>query len=646
MDFTGFRTIVMKTATAFDRWTRWLLPLLAVAAAGLTLAAPVLLLAQEEPESEDQPAPELPSRLESRSLRLKQATSLVQKLTTSDAAFEVIVGQSRTMILEQPLELQEDEDNPEPAIAISDPSVADVMLTGNRQIRILGRKLGVTDLTISTGRGDMVTFQVQVVLDLKLLEARLMQLFPDASINLAHLGPKLLVEGEARDAQQLARINTVLEKAVQSSVSTAGGSGNVQRNLAQRRRDGAGWQTAEWQDEAGPDGEVPVRRASRGRLLEGSQADEAGADPQSEEGGMSFEEVQIAPGRMSGGGRSTGGGAASGQQQVEIINLMRIPGPQQVMLMVQVAELNRTAYRQIGSDFLFAKSGNVVGTQLTGANAGGSEFTNSGIFSGGTTSAAGGASSTTVFGIFEGPGFQSFISALRRNSVLKVMAEPNLVAMHGHRADFLAGGEFPVPVPQSGAGGGTPTVTIQYKKFGVQLSFTPYVLDGDLIRMEVDPEVSSIDFSLGTQVSGVNVPGLNTRRSHTTVEMREGQTLAIAGLMQVDLAGQTDRIPGMGDLPWIGPFFSNTTSQRVEKELVVLVTPHLVAAMNADEVGPLPGAEVYEPNDLEFYLLNRIEGHTGHAEFRSTTNGDDPLGCFQKMQVETRYIRGPHGFSK
>lgn len=636
----------MKTATAFDRRIRWLLPLLVLMVAGLTLTAPVLLLAQEEPESEDQSAPELPSKLESRSLRLKQATSLVQKLTSSDATFEVIVGQSRTMILEQPLELQEDGDDPEPAIAISDPSIADVMLTGNRHIRILGRRLGVTDLTISTGRGEMVTFQVQVVLDLKLLEARLLQLFPDASIHLAHLGPKLIVEGEARDAQQLARINQVLDKAVQSAVSTAGGSGNVQRNLALRRRDGSGWRTAEWSDEGDASGGVPVRGASREKLQDEEPAGEAAEEPPGDEGGMSFEEVQITPGRSSGGGRSTGGGAASGQQQVEIINLMRIPGPQQVMLMVQVAELNRTAYRQIGADFLFANSGSIVGSRLTGANSGGSSASGMGIFGSGSAAASGGSASTTVFGIFEGPGFQSFVSALRRNSVLKVLAEPNLVAMHGHRADFLAGGEFPVPVPQSGAGGGTPTVTIQYKKFGVQLSFTPYVLDGDLIRMEVDPEVSSIDFSLGTQVSGVSVPGLNTRRSHTTVEMREGQTLAIAGLMQVDLAGRTDRIPGMGDLPWIGPFFSNTTSQRVEKELVVLVTPHLVAAMNADEVGPLPGAEVYEPNDLEFYLLNRLEGHTGHAEFRSTTNGEDPLGCFRKMQVETRYIRGPHGFSK
>lgn len=617
--------------------------LVGAAAAGLMFGGPSLLSAQEEPESEVDPVPELPSKLESRSLRLQQASSLVQRLTASDAAFEVIVGQSRTMILERALEWQEDGDAPEPSISISDPTVADVMLTGSRQIRILGRKVGVTDLTISLGNGEIASFEVQVVLDLRLIEARLMQLFPDATIRLAHLGAKLVVEGEARDAQQLVRINRVLEKSVQTAAANSGGAGGGQSTLSLRRRSDAWGSVAESEVEGDLDG-LSLRTVSRRRVQDGTGSDQESQRGEGSEGAMESE--GSGPSAVMGGGaggRSGGGSGGVGQQQVEIINLMRVPGPQQVMLMVQVAELNRTAYRQIGADFLFANSGSLVGTQLNGTNAGASSATAAGIFGSAETS---GTASTTVFGIFEGPGFQSFVSALRRNSVLKVLAEPNLVAMHGHRADFLAGGEFPVPVPQSGAGGGTPTVTIQYKKYGVQLSFVPYVLDGDLIRMEVDPEVSSIDFSLGTEAGGTIVPGLNTRRSHTTVEMREGQTLAIAGLMQVDLAGRTDRIPGVGDLPWIGPFFSNTTSQRVEKELVVLVTPHLVAAVNADEVCPLPGAEVYEPNDLEFYLLNRLEGHTGHAEFRSTTNGEDPLGCFHKMQVETRYVRGPHGFSK
>ncbi|MCY2965980.1 MAG: hypothetical protein NT069_20505, partial [Planctomycetota bacterium] len=331
---------------------------------------------------------------------------------------------------------------------------------------------------------------------------------------------------------------------------------------------------------------------------------------------------------------------------VELINLLRVPGPQQVMRQVQVAELNRTAMRQIGSDLLFSDGhGTTLGTRLNAITDGQSTLAN-GVLVGSAAATATGSAPTTAFGIFEGVGFHTFLSALRKNTVLKILAEPNLVAMHGHQANFLAGGEFPVPVPQSGAGGGPATITIQYKKFGVQLAFVPYVLDGDLIRMEVDPEVSSIDFELGTEISGVKVPGINTRRSHTVVEMREGQTLAIAGLMQLDLAGNTSRIPGLGDLPYIGPFFSNTSGSRVEKELVVLVTPHLVEAMSAEQVGPLPGEEVYEPNDLEFYLLNRIEGHTRHAEFRSTINGEDPWGCSRRMKLECHYIQGPHGFSE
>src|SRR5262249_15615909 len=133
-------------------------------------------------------------------------------------------------------------------------------------------------------------------------------------------------------------------------------------------------------------------------------------------------------------------------------------------------------------------------------------------------------------------------------------------------------------------------------------------------------------------------------RAQTTVELRQGQTLAIAGLLQLQLDGQTTRIPGLGDLPVIGPFFSNTTGQRIEKELVVLVTPYLVEAMNPDQVPPTPGDEVKGPNDLEFYFLNRIEGRTG-KDFRATTSWDDPLGILPLLNLEKKYMSGPSGFS-
>ncbi len=150
-----------------------------------------------------------------------------------------------------------------------------------------------------------------------------------------------------------------------------------------------------------------------------------------------------------------------------------------------------------------------------------------------------------------------------------------------------------MPIPQVGASGVAPTVTVQFKEFGVRLGFTPFILDGDVIRLTVDPEVSSIDNTIATTLvaGGSPVPGIATRKAHTTVELKDGQTLMIAGLMQLTLEGQTNRIPGLGDLPIIGPFFGNTSSKRTEKELVVMVTPYLVEPMNCDQVPPYPGAK-------------------------------------------------------
>jgi pilus assembly protein CpaC len=188
---------------------------------------------------------------------------------------------------------------------------------------------------------------------------------------------------------------------------------------------------------------------------------------------------------------------------------------------------------------------------------------------------------------------------------------------------------------------------VEDKEFGVRLSFVPYVLEDESIRLAVRPEVSSIDFSLGTVLvqGGTVTPGVNTRRADTTVELREGQTLAIAGLLSVDIDAQTSRIPGLGDLPYIGPMFSNTSHERVEKELLVLVTPHLVRPMEEDVVPPLPSDDVNDPNDLEFYLLNRVEGRTGR-DFRSTTNWDDPWNLRRVMKLEQRYTSGPVGHSE
>lgn len=518
--------------------------------------------------------PDVPHKLPPLSQRFQEASSFIDSLSKNDAMFEVLLGQGRLLGLKEDLVLDEEKNKGQPLIAVGNPEIVDFEVVGPRQIRLIGKRVGVTDLIVITENQQTHSYEVHVVFDLDLVQARIRELVPDAQVRVAQLGRNLVIEGQARDANQVRLITELVQRSILNDQVTGTGGSSATPAAAVRRP------------------------------------------------------------------------AAGDSSPPEIINLLRVPGPQQVMLKVQVAELNRTAMRQVGADFLFADgNGRILGTRLNNASSSVTTAATGGGLVGLAETAVGGSAPATAFAIFEGAGFQAFVTALRQNSMLKVLAEPNLVAMNGHEARFLAGGEFPVPVPQSGAGGGPATITIQYKKFGVQLNFVPYILDGDTIRLSVDPEVSSIDFSLGISVSGTSVPGLNTRNAHTVVELQEGQTLAIAGLMQLQLGGETRRIPGLGDLPYIGPFFSNTTGTRLEKELVVLVTPYLVDGVCPEDVMPRPGDEVYEPNDLEFYLLGRLQGRTGAYGFRSTTNGDDPLHYVRRMNLEYRTIQGPHGFS-
>jgi len=375
------------------------------------------------------------------------------------------------------------------------------------------------------------------------------------------------------------------------------------------------------------------------------------------------EPTPVEPGAVPGGGLLPSGIALpelGGPIQVTgtiarsmIINLLRVPGSQQVMLKVRIAELNRTALRLIGCNFLGVdpKTGAIVGSQISSSVTGAGQVGATGQITGSMVTApiapltsSGG---TTIFGIFRDGNFMFTLNALRTNGLVKILAEPNLVAFNGQKASFLAGGEYPVPVPQVSASGVAPTVTVQFKEFGVRLGFVPYILDGDRIRLTVAPEVSNIDPALNVTLvaGGSPVFGLDTRKALTTVELEQGQTLAIAGLLLLQLNGTTDRIPGLGDLPIIGPFFSNTSSSRTETELVVLVTPYLIEPMHHDQVPPTPGDEVKEPNDLELFFLNRIEGRTG-KDFRATTKWDDVFHLRDLLKLERKYVQGPVGFSE
>jgi pilus assembly protein CpaC len=212
--------------------------------------------------------------------------------------------------------------------------------------------------------------------------------------------------------------------------------------------------------------------------------------------------------------------------------------------------------------------------------------------------------STMSFG-FPRVQMQVFIQALRENSLLRILAEPNLVTLSGQDAEFLAGGEFPVPVPQ---GGTSNSITIEYRVFGVRLRFTPSVISENAIRLQVTPEVSEPDYSTAVTINGYVVPGLVSRRVQTVVELGAGQTFAIGGLLSEKVRGVSRKVPGLGDVPVLGALFSSVNYQSDETELVVLVTPELVEGINPDQVSYVPGSEMKDPNDWELFFLGQIYG--------------------------------------
>jgi len=179
------------------------------------------------------------------------------------------------------------------------------------------------------------------------------------------------------------------------------------------------------------------------------------------------------------------------------------------------------------------------------------------------------------------------IKALRDRGLFQSLAEPNLIAYNGQEASFLAGGEVPIPVVQ---GGTSNAVTIQYKEYGIRLNFTPTVA-GDTIRLHVRPEVSTLDFPNGILLSGFRIPALSTRRGETEVELRDGQTFAMAGLLNNLSQDDFSEIPGLARLPIIGHLFRNKSERAEQTELLVLITPQLVRPLNPDEVPPLPTLE-------------------------------------------------------
>lgn len=282
----------------------------------------------------------------------------------------------------------------------------------------------------------------------------------------------------------------------------------------------------------------------------------------------------------------------------KVINSMQVGGVQQVMLEVRVAEMNRELIKRLGINFNVIGS-NEFGVSLLGGLTNLISFTNPGVGGGAATVSTGVSQSIQgVFGFDTGSlSWTGFIDALKEENLVKVLAKPTLVALNGQEAAFLAGGEFPIPVPQAFG-----LVTIQFKKFGVGLVFTPNIMNSKHISLNVAPEVSELDFTNALRASGFTIPAITTRRATTTIELADGQSFAIGGLMRDNVRESVKKVPFLGEIPILGALFRSSSFQKNESELLIIVTPHLVKPLDMT-AQTLPTDYYVEPNDFEFYFM-------------------------------------------
>lgn len=465
-------------------------------------------------------------------------------------------------------------------VAITDASVLEVNQFSPTEFEFIGRRSGETTLTLwyvdAGGAAGMLRYLVRVApddaeqaraeMEYARLQNRINEMFPNSQVQLIPLADKLIVRGQARDAEEAAQILAVLRGA--NGIYTEGGFGF-----------GAAWNPAV----SGPAARIP------------------GAE-------------DLTP--------------------MTIVNLLSVPGEQQVMLKVRIAELSRTALRELGVNFNIIEGNPSFGIQ---------SFISNGA---------------NIAAILDDADYQLFLKAFASNGHGKVLAEPTLVTLSGYTATFIAGGEFAVPTAVGVDG--VAAATTSFRGFGTQLAFTPTVLDKDRIRLKVTPSFSSLNSD--NAVDGI--PGLNTRAVNTTVDLREGQWLAIAGLIQDEQTGSRSRIPVIGAIPVVGALFGNQQVRRGETELVVLVSPELVHPLENEHCPfVLPGMSLTEPTDCDFWIHMDIEGDPNvyhrstvwpnyhrqrvqawHEAKRDARRGYKLDSCFETHQ--DAYLCSPHGFSE
>jgi pilus assembly protein CpaC len=457
--------------------------------------------------------------------------------------------------------------------SVTHPNRVEVVQFSPTEFELIGGDTGETTLTLWFGdqpatENRVLRYLVRVSQDTTTddlaeveygkLQDKINELFPNSMIQLIPVADKLIVRGQARDAEEAAQIMSIL-----------GASQTNQQGYS-----------------LGPQSFINVGTVARPTL------------------------------------------GATDLPASNLISLLDVPGEQQIMLKVRVAELSRSAMRNMGANF---------------AAFGGEFLVNSNLSVNGAINA-----------VLSTDDLLLALQATKSNAYSKILAEPNLITLNGRPASFVAGGQFAVPTVVGVEGAAAATTFFQ--SFGTQLFFIPTIIDKDRIRLQVTPTISSINTS--NSVGGI--PGLNTKTVSTTVDLREGQWLALAGLLEDQQSGSKTRVPLAGDIPILDAVFSRKTSDRSETELIILVSPELVSPLEAEEVPLiLPGMEVTEPADWTFYLFGRYEGNP-NCQHRSTVAPlyqDDVIRARMAalhdaklhrryQQCEDFYVHGDHGFSR
>lgn len=355
-----------------------------------------------------------------------------------------------------------------------------------------------------------------------------------------------------------------------------------------------------------------------------------------------------------------------------VVNAMSVAAPQQVMLEVRFLEVSRQAGRDLGVNLMAANAngtnvgisgqGGVVAagrTPIGGINtnigplgAGGSAVGSPPTGSlpvlgtigtlvgsaGGVSPAPFGSLLTSILRTSNGSSVDLLITALETKGLARRLAEPNLTTLSGDAARFLAGGEFPVPIPTQ-TNNGFPTVSIDYKKFGVELAFVPTVLSRGLINLRVEPSVSELDFSNAVTIQGTTVPSLTRRDARTTVELRDGQSFAIAGLLQTRNRQDVSQLPWIGSVPVIGSLFSSKSYQQEETDLVIIVTPRLVAPAAPGQQLASPLDSRLPANDVDFFLNGQMEVRKRYDDY--INSGGEVKGPYGHIIAPDAVVRAP-----